>query len=113
MTIPWWVASLVSNAAIISIEFMNRVAPSDRAYWEQLLTRTGIMILIAQWGLFYSWSHGPSWLIVWTAFTLGNAAMRTVAVAATHGGEVGSWWYTLLGVALMVAGSFAVKQGAT
>lgn len=106
----WIAASLLANVAIIATEYLNRGAPDGRNFLGQLLY-TAPLILVAQFGLFYSWKHAPAWFVAWIVFTVGNSIMRVVAVWYTHDFEVGSWALTLGGIMCMLAGSYIVKQG--
>ncbi len=104
---PWWVASIMANVAIIWIEYMNRGAANG---WLSVLPKTALPILIAQWGLFQAWNGAPHWMTAWLVFYLGSSALRIGSVAATTQ-EIGSWPHIILGIALLAGGSIAVKLG--
>ena len=106
--LPWWLASLMSNVAIIYIEYMNRSTTSG---WLSVLSYTFLPICFAQWCLFRGFNGAPHWLIAWTVFALGNTAMRIVAVQTLAGHEVKSWTYTMSGVTVILLGSWLVKLG--
>lgn len=108
MLIPWWVASLLSNAAIILTEYLNRSSTSG---WLEVLPRTAPLILIAQWGLFVCFNGAPSWFQAWMFFTIGNSAMRVLAVYFMQGHEIASVGYVGLGISIMLMGSFVLKEG--
>lgn len=104
---PWWVASLISNVAIIFTEYTNRSADGG---WESALPRTILPIVLAQWCLFHSFNGAPHWFAAWAFFTVGNSIMRVGAVYF-FGGSVGSWTHITLGVTVMVGGAFLMKEG--
>ncbi len=103
----WWVASLISNVCIIVIEYLNREA--DGTFWD-VLPRTALPIGIAQFCLFQSFNGAPHWMMAWVVFILGNATMRVVMVQVT-GQPISSWSLILAGVAIILGGSFVLKQG--
>lgn len=107
---PFWVASLVSNACIMVVEYTNRYG--DYGSYPATLLRTAPFIIVAQWGLYEAWRGAPSWFIAWIVFSIGNSLMRIVAVYVFEHQGVGNWWLTTLGVGLMVAASYAIKRGA-
>ncbi len=106
--IPWWGASLLANVSIMFVEYYNRVSPGG---WASALPYTITPIVIAQWCLWRSFSGGPHWMTAWAVFTLGNAVMRLVAVAAFGPDKVGNWYLTSAGVAIMIIGSLTLKRG--
>lgn len=108
IALPWWVASLVSNVAIIFIEYTNRQADDG---WMSVLPQTAIPIIIAQWCLFHGFGGAPHWMIAWVFFALGNSVMRVAAIHFLSIGEIGSWPVTLSGVTIMMIGAFVVKEG--
>ncbi len=105
----WWVASIVSNVAIIAIEYLNRTR--DFESFLHALPYTGVLIVIAQWALFQNWSGAPHWLMAWVVFAVGNAVMRTAVVGITGTDGIGDWSMVLIGTATMLAGSLVLKQG--
>lgn len=105
---PWWIASLIANVAVIGCEYFNRTSPGG---WENALPKTFLLIVIAQWGLYQAFVGAPHWLTAWAVFTLGNAVMRIAAVNLFMGSEVGNWFYAAAGIAVMIAGSLVLKLG--
>lgn len=107
--IPGWaVASLLANVAIIAIEYLNRHWGGAVTYWGALRL-TGPLIVLAQFGLWYTWRHCPHLLAGWLVFTIGNSLIRLLMVSLyTH--ESFAWW-TPAGIGLMICGAFVVKEG--
>lgn len=104
---PWWIAaSLMANAAIISVEYLNRTEPTLGS----ALVRTWPMIILAQVCLYFSWHHAPSLMVAWAVFALGNSMMRLAMVGCILGEPMKTAW-TLAGIAAMVGGSYLVKLG--
>lgn len=106
--IPWWIASLVSNVAIIYTEYINR---STAGGWEHALPKTLGPIILAQFCLYIAFNQAPHWLAAWAFFTIGNSLMRVVAVYFFDVGRIGSWSHVLLGITVMLAGAFLLKEG--
>lgn len=106
--IPWVVASLVSNVAIIFIEYQNRSATGG---WLEVLPFTFIPIFVAQWCLFYSFNSAPHWLVAWLVFSIGNSVMRVGAVQVMADHEIQSWPLVLMGVSVMLGGALVLKMG--
>lgn len=106
MAHAWVFWSLVSNAAIMAVEYLNRYHSSDG--WLHTLQWTALPIILAQFGLYKAWSGAPHFLAAWLVFTLGNSAMR---LSLVHWGteESFAWWGTV-GVALMLGGAYVVKE---
>ncbi len=104
----WWVASLISNGAIIFTEYTNRSATGG---WASALPYTFLPIMLAQFCLFRAFNGAPNWFMAWIVFTIGNAVMRVAAVQVMAGHEVKSWAFSLLGIAVMIGGSFILKVG--
>ena len=104
----WWVASLMSNVAIIMTEYLNRSATGGFA---SVLPKTLPLIIIAQFCLFRSFNGAPNWLMAWAVFVVGNATMRITAVNLMAGHEVSNWYYALTGISIMIGGAFLVKTG--
>lgn len=104
----WIVASLVSNAAIIATEYLNRTATGT---WATVLPKTFPLIVIAQYCLFKAFNGAPHWLIAWGVFTIGNSVMRIGAVATFVPGEVTSWARAIIGVGIMMVGALLIKSG--
>lgn len=104
--IPWWLASLLSNVAIISTEYLNRHGGDGT--WTSVLPYTAPLIFVAQWGLFVTWNGAPHLLAAWAVFTIGNTVMR---LAMVHFFGEGFSWLAFVGVSVMVGGAFLVKQG--
>ncbi len=105
---PWYVASLLANAAIMGVEYINRANPGG---WLHALPQTAPLIVVAQWGLYHAWSGAPHWMLAWVVFALGNAALRVAAVYLFANGEVASWGHILAGTVAMLAGAFIIKEG--
>lgn len=108
-SIPWWVCSILSNVAIITVEYLNRY--SGGGSWLMALRFTWPLIILAQWCLWRSWSTAPHWLSAWMVFTIGNSLVRVLAVGVFGAGEVAAWWRVLTGITVMMAGSFLLKGG--
>jgi hypothetical membrane protein len=108
MTYWWVIASVMANAAIIAVECLNRTQPS----LGDAMVRTWPLIVLAQVGLYFSWHHAPHMMVAWLVFTVGNSIMRVIATTSVLGEPMKIWW-VLLGIALMFAGSLAIKQGTT
>lgn len=108
IVIPWWVASLLANVAIMFVEYFNRVSPAG---WMHALPYTIIPIIIAQWGLWKAFSGSPHWMIAWAVFTIGNAVMRLGAVALFGPDKVGNWYVTVGAVVIMIFGGLVLKRG--
>lgn len=104
----WIFFSLLANAAIISVEYLNR---SGSGAWLSVLPRTLPLIIVAQYSLFRAWNGSPHWLQAWVVFTIGNSIVRVLAVRTFALGEVGSWPLAIGGVAVMMLGGFLVKGG--
>lgn len=104
----WVLASLLANLCIQVVEYLNHTADGS---WLAVLPRTVPFIVLAQWGLFNSYSGAPSLFAAWVVFTVGNSVMRVVMVSTLLGGQVGSWPLVVAGVSGMIACAFAIKQG--
>lgn len=105
---PWWIASVIANAAIIATEHLNRHADGS---WLSVLPQTLPLIIIAQWCLFYSFNSAPHWLIAWMVFSVGNSIMRVAAVSLFSTDAVGSWPLVCLAVGIMLSASLVLKTG--
>lgn len=103
---PWWAVLPVANVCIMFVEYFNRRGGES---WLRTLPYTIIPIVIAQWALFVGWRGAPKMLMAWIVFTVGNSIARVV-VSSVMAGE-GFDWRTPLGVAVMMFGSFLVKEG--
>ena len=104
----WWVASLVSNACIVMVEYLNRTAPPGDLV--AALKNTWPLIAVAQVCLFYSFNGAPHLMIAWLVFALGNSTMR-MGMVYTTGQPIGSWPLVLAGVTGMLACSYVLKLG--
>ena len=105
--LPWWVASIISNIAIIFTEYVNGATEGT---WLDALPKTILPIILAQFCLFVSFNGAPHWLAAWAFFTVGNSLMRVGAVYF-FGGSIGSWPHILLGITIMIGGAFLLKEG--
>lgn len=105
---PWYLACVAANAAIIATEYINRITPGG---WQNALPKTVLLIVFAQWCLYVAWNGAPHWFSAWVVFSVGNSIMRVVAVQLGAGHEVVSWGHALAGIALMVGGALVVKMG--
>lgn len=104
----WWVASLISNAAIIATEYLNRHHDGS---WLEVLPKTLPLIILAQFCLFRAFNGAPHWMIAWAFFTVGNSFMRVGAVYLLAGQGVASWPNVGVGVSIMILGGFVIKRG--
>lgn len=105
--LPWYLASLIANVAIIATEYLNRNATGG---WTSVLPQTAPLIIVAQWCLFLAFNGAPHWLMAWAVFTIGNSLMRVATVGLTAG-EIASYPHVLLGIVIMVGGAFLLKEG--
>jgi hypothetical protein len=96
----------MANAAIIAVECLNRTQPS----LGDAMLRTWPLIVVAQVGLYFTWHHAPHMMMAWVVFSVGNSIMRVVATGSILGEPMKLGWIAL-GIGLMFAGSFAIKQG--
>lgn len=101
----WWIASLISNVAIIWTEYINRHATGT---WASVLPQTFFLIVIAQYCLFRAFNGASHWFMAWAVFTVGNSIMRVSAVGLM-GEEVKSWPLALAAIAVMMGGAFLMK----
>lgn len=109
--LPWWAWSVAASCSVIAVEYLNHHARTGSA-WLPTLAWTLAPIVLAQYGLFRSWSEAPHWFVAWVAFSLGTATIRVATVAAVSSGQVESWSLTLLGVLVMWGGALLVHVGA-
>lgn len=105
--VTWWLASLMANVAIATIEYLNRTA--GYADYYVAIKHTWWLILIAQAGLFYCWKGAPSFMYAWGFFFAGNCAIRLVSNYFFVGEHINVIGYA--GVALIMAGACLVKAG--
>ncbi len=101
----WWVASLISNVAIILTEYLNRHATGG---WTSVLPQTAPLIILAQFCLFRAFNDAPHWFTAWAVFTVGNSIMRVSAVGL-FGEKVGNWPLAAASIAIMMGGAFILK----
>lgn len=106
--IPWWGWSLIANACIQLTEYINHTTPEG---WSSALWKTAPLIVLAQYGLWASFSGSKTLFAAWIVFTLGNAVMRVAMVHTFLGGQVSSWPTVGAGLAVMIGGSLLLKQG--
>ncbi len=104
----WWIASLISNLAIICTEYLNRTSTGN---WVSVLPYTFPLIILAQWCLFRSFNGAPNWMMAWMVFTVGNSIMRVAAINVMAGHEIASWPFAITGVSVMIGGAFLLKSG--
>lgn len=102
---PWWLVLPLANVAIIYTEYRNRAGET----WLATLPYTIVPIIFAQWALYHGWRHAPKLLMAWAVFTVGNSIMRVVVASQMNGESFD--FRTPLGVLVMIAGSFLVKEG--
>lgn len=105
----WWMASLLANFSIATLEYLNRTA--GFVDFRHALTMTAPFILLSQFGLFYTWRDAPSFMFAWAFFFAGNATMRLVNAQWFVGEPLSP--LTLAGVGVIVAGACLVKMGST
>lgn len=106
-SMPWWAASLLSNACIMAVEYLNHAG--GYGSFTATLLRTGPLIIVAQWGLYRAFSCAEHWLIAWAVFTIGNSVMRVAAVYVTHSHQVGNWFQAMTAVSIMIGGAYLLK----
>lgn len=104
--VPFWVASIVANVAIISCEYVNRTSVD----LSSALVRTWPLIIVAQVCLWAAWNGAPSLYVAWGIFFLGSSLARLTLVTMVLGEPVRLPWI-ILGVGLMGVGSFVLKLG--
>lgn len=104
---PWWIASIIANVTIAVIEYLNRAG--GFASFGDALLRTGPIIIVAQFGLFYAWRDAPSFMFAWAFFTSGNLLLRLISAQFAVGEPL--TWTTTLGVSFMFGGAYLVKIG--
>ena len=103
----WWAASLIANVAIQRTEYLNRMSGAE--HFLSQLPQTWWLILIAQWGLFNSWSGAPSLMIAWAWFTCVNNLVRLGSAQWALGESPNA--YVILGTGMMFAAAWIVKMG--
>jgi hypothetical protein len=108
---PWWVASLLANVAIMGTEYVHRSVPAGTPWTAILLPWAAPLYAVAQYCLFKSYSGAPNWFVAWMMFAVANSVMRILVVHFTANEEVTNWWCVSLGVSTIMAGSFWVKAG--
>jgi hypothetical protein len=104
----WIAAALVSNVAIITVEYLNRTQPSLLS----AAKHTWLLIIMAQAGLYYTWHYAPHLMVAWAVFAVGNSLMRLLMVSCVLHAPM-NFWVVTLGVLLMFGGSLVVKLGTT
>jgi len=104
----WIAVSLLTNLAVISVECLNRTSPSLLF----ALSRTWPLIVLAQFGLWYSYRHAPSLLMAWVVFTAGNSVLRLLATGNVLGETFQTRW-AILGAGLIACGAFCMKRATT
>ena len=71
---PWWMSSILANALIMLIEYLNRTG--NYANFFEAAKYTGLPIILAQWCLWGAWSGAPSLMVAWGFFFGGNVLIR-------------------------------------
>ena len=104
---PWWVASIIANFTIMTIEYLNR--SGGYATWREALVHTGPFIIVAQWGLFYAFRDAPTFMMAWMVFTVGNSMLRLGNAHFLVGEPLN--WKIITGVGLMLLASYFLKIG--
>lgn len=107
LALPWWASSLGANASITMIEYLNRTAGYPT--FAHALCHTAPLILLAQWGLYRSWSAAPSFLMAWLFFSMGNAVMRIISARFFVGEPISP--ATWVGVVLAIAATVVARFG--
>ncbi len=110
MAIPWWVASIIANACCIASELIYRRATGG---WVSVLPYAALPVVVGSWALFGTFNGAPHWLLGWAVFALGSAVMRVSAVHlfGTADDGITSWLLVGAGYAVMLLGSFILKEG--
>jgi len=100
-------ASLFANVNISIVEYLNRQGHYES--YGDALCRTGIFIVMAQYGLWKAWDGAPSFMLAWAFFTAGNLGLRLLSNQFLVG--EGLTWTTGAGVVLVAAGVQLVRVG--
>jgi hypothetical protein len=103
----WWAASLLANANIAIVEYLNRTG--NYSSFGEAVCRTGIFIVLAQYGLWRCWDGAPSFMLAWAFFTAGNLGLRLLSNQFLVG--EGLSWTAGMGVVLVASGVHLVKLG--
>lgn len=103
---PWWLCGLMANAGIVMTEYLNR--QNYGGTFLNTIPYTFAFIMIAQWGLYRSWSTAPTMMAAWAFFTAGNSAMRLVNSHFMVGEPMSSKQIGLVLVMFLV--SFLIKE---
>jgi hypothetical protein len=106
LSLPWWVASLLGNLAILRVEFLNRSNPGDLF---GTLALSWPWVILGQVCLFYSYSRAPSLLAAWIMFSGANALLRLLVVRLFLNEPLNIPW-ALLAVACVMTGAYSVKM---
>ena len=101
----WIVASLLSNFAIIGVEYLNRTSPSLLTSW----SRAWPLIFLGQLCLWYSYRHAPALFTAWIVFTIGNSLVRILMAATLLDEPLRLPWIVAAATA-MIVGSYCIKQ---
>ncbi len=102
---PWWAASILANVCITAIEYLNRAG--GYATFREALWHTLLLIIVAQWALFYTFRDAPTLMLAWWVFAIGSSAMRICNSHFLMNEPVD--WRIGAGVVLMLAGGYLVK----
>ena len=102
----WILASLMANVCIAVVELINR--SGNYGSFASTLRYSFIFILIAQFGLYRSWSTAPSMLMAWLVFTVGNNVLRLISNHYFVGEPVN--WRQIAIVCAMFGCAIAMKK---
>lgn len=102
---PWWVASLVANLAIATIEATYR-AGKFSSFWAAS-PYLFVPILVAQWALYHSFRGAPTMLAAWALFSAVNAIVRVLNAHCIVGEPTQP--LALIGIGIIVLGSAVVQ----
>lgn len=106
-SIPWWAYSIFANLAIMLVEYTNRT--SNYEHFGQQFAQMWPFILLAQFGLFYTWRDGPSFMYAWAFFTTGNIMCRVVSAHFFVGEKL--TFNVAIGIAIILLGGHFVRMG--
>lgn len=102
----WWASGMLANLCIMIVESVNR--SNTYGSFAGTIPYTITFILLAQWGLYHSWSTAPTMMMAWAFFTCGNSAMRLVSNQYVVREPLD--WRQVVLVGMMVGCAFLIKQ---